>query len=123
MPRSYLQSRVERLTAQISPIHKDAALRQAVVRDIMREFARLKASRATNTFRGGVPMEPEDIPGKILGPTYTTGEMMELAARRVFECEGIPDERLEGLVQRWEGVFERWFTRQGRDWNRVEGEG
>ena len=60
--------------------------RRTVVRDILDEFARLKASGAVH-HRGGVRIEPEDIPGKILGPGYTSEQMWELAAKRVSERE------------------------------------
>jgi hypothetical protein len=51
------------------------------------EVASLKASRAVH-YRGGTPMvriEPEDIPGKILGPGYTPEDVWKLARRRVLE--------------------------------------
>jgi hypothetical protein len=57
---------------------------------ILDEVARLKASRAVH-YRGGIPMvriEPEDIPGKILGPGYTPEDVWELARRRVLERGG-----------------------------------
>ena len=112
-----IHGRLERLEGQIPPsVDEAAALRQAVIRDIMNEFGRLRASRARG-FRGGVPIEPEDIPGKILGPTYTTGQMMELAVRRVFERADVAD---EGLIEGWTRTFEKLFARQGQDWNKLE---
>jgi hypothetical protein len=60
------------------------ALRTALIRDILDEFASLKASRAVH-YRGGKRIEPEDIPAKILGPGYTKGDVCELAERRVLE--------------------------------------
>jgi hypothetical protein len=123
----HLNGHLERLKAQIpTPEDKGAAFRRAVMRSVMNEFGRLKASRATNTFRGGVRVEPEDIPGKILGSGCTTGQMVELAIRRVFEGEvfergELPDDRLDELVEKWSRVLEAYFTRNGRDWNKPEG--
>jgi hypothetical protein len=86
-----LENRLSRLEGLIQPLAwpegEAAALRRALVRDILDELARLKASRAVH-YRGGTPMvriEPEDIPGKILGPDYTKEDVMELARRRVLE--------------------------------------
>jgi len=67
-----------------SPKDEAAALQAALIRDILDEFASLKASRALH-YRGGKRIEPEDIPGKILGPGYTEEDVWELAERRVLE--------------------------------------
>jgi hypothetical protein len=61
-----------------------AVVHNTVVHNILDEFAGLKASRAVH-YRGGKRIEPEDIPGKILGPGYTTRDVWELAERRVRE--------------------------------------
>jgi hypothetical protein len=66
------------------PQDEGAERRRSVAREILDEFAYLKASRAVG-YRGGVRIELEDIPGKILGPDYTTEQMWELAANRVSE--------------------------------------
>jgi hypothetical protein len=81
-----LDKRIEYLEQRIRPPEKDkaAALQTALIRDILDEFASLKASRAVH-YRGGKRIEPEDIPGKILGPGYTTDDVWELARRRVLE--------------------------------------
>jgi hypothetical protein len=81
-----LDKRIEYLEQRIRPPEKDkaAALQTALIRDILDEFASLKASRAVH-YRGGKRIEPEDIPGKILGPGYTTNDVWELARRRVLE--------------------------------------
>lgn len=81
--------RIEYLEQHIRPPEKDkdAALRRALINDILDELASLKASRAVH-YRGGTPMvriEPEDIPGKILGPGYTPEDVWKLARRRVLE--------------------------------------
>jgi hypothetical protein len=81
-----LDKRIEYLEQRIRPPEKDkaAALQTALIRDILDEFASLKASRAVH-YRGGKRIEPEDMPGKILGPGYTTDDVWELARRRVLE--------------------------------------
>jgi len=127
-----INKRIEALEGLIqppaSPKDEAAALRRALIRDILDEFARLKASRAVH-YRGGTPMvriEPEDIPGKILGPGYTTGQMMELAIRRVLEREHktAPDVlsacTVEHLVQTWTGFLREVSESQGGDWSKVE---
>jgi hypothetical protein len=67
-----------------SPKDKAAALQTALIREILDEFASLKASRAVH-YRGGKRIEPEDIPAEILGPGYTEEDVWELAERRVLE--------------------------------------
>jgi hypothetical protein len=84
-----INKRIEYLEQHIQPPEKDkdAALRRALINDILDELASQKASRAVH-YRGGTPMvriEPEDIPGKILGPGYTPEDVWKLARRRVFE--------------------------------------
>jgi len=81
-----LDKRIEYLEQRIRPPEKDkaAALQTALIRDILDEFASLKASRAVH-YRGGKRIEPEDMPGKILGPGYTTEDVWELARRGVLE--------------------------------------
>ena len=68
-----VERRIAALEGLIQPPEQEdeaAALRRALIRDILDEFARLKASRAVH-YRGGKRIESEDIPGKILGPGYT----------------------------------------------------
>jgi hypothetical protein len=84
-----INKRIECLEQHIRPPEKDkdAALRRALINDILDELASLKASRAVH-YRGGTPMvriEPEDIPRKILGPGYTPEDVWKLARRRVLE--------------------------------------
>jgi hypothetical protein len=82
-----IDKRIESLEQRIRPPEledEDAALRTALIRDTLDELASLKASRAVH-YRGGKRIEPEDIPGKILGPGYTPEDVWELAERRVLE--------------------------------------
>jgi hypothetical protein len=81
-----LERRIEYLEQRIRPPEKDkaAALQRALIREMLDEFASLKASRTVH-YRGGKRIEPEDIAAKILGPSYTTKDVWELARRRVRE--------------------------------------
>jgi hypothetical protein len=83
-----LEKRIEALEGLIqppaSPKDEAAVLRRALIHDTLDELARLKASRAVH-YRAGKRIEPEDIPGRILGAGYTTEDVWELARRRVLE--------------------------------------
>jgi|ERR671910_1503117 hypothetical protein len=79
--------RIEYLEQRIQPPEQEdeaVALKRALIRDTLDEFASLKASRAVH-YRGGQRIEPEDIPAKILGPGYTPEDVRKLARRRVLE--------------------------------------
>jgi len=125
-----LDNRISRLERNRPPEEDpEADLKWAVTRDILNEFAALKASRATSSWRGGDPMiriEPEDIPGKILGEGYTTGQMMELAVRCVFEREHeiAPDildsDATEDLIERWTIYMRELAITSGWDPDKVE---
>jgi hypothetical protein len=80
-----IDKRIENLERLVGPPEDEAAERRpSVAREILDEFARLKASGAVH-YRAGVRIEPEDTPGKILGPGYTAEQVWELAERRVLE--------------------------------------
>lgn len=120
---------LERLFGEApTPEDEAAELRRAVRRDIMDEFARLKACRATQHYRGGtppVPIRPTDPAGEALGYPYTTGDLARFAARRVFERERdeapdvLGEEEVEVLVAAWGEHFRRAF---GERWEEVEAE-
>jgi hypothetical protein len=80
--------RIEALEGRIqlptSPEDETAARQRALARDILDEFSGLRASCAVH-YRGNKRIEPEDMPGKILGPGYTTEDVWELARKRVLE--------------------------------------
>ena len=79
--------RLENLERLVGPTEDESAeRRRSVARKILDEFARLKASGAVH-YCGGVRIEPEDMPGKILGAGYTSEQMWELAAKRISERE------------------------------------
>jgi hypothetical protein len=81
-----INRRLEELEKRIGPPEKDeaAALQTALLHDYLDELARLKSSRAVH-YRAGERIEPEDIPGKILGSDYTWEDVRELAIRRVLK--------------------------------------
>ena len=82
-----IEKRLKNLERFVGPPEDEGAEhRRSVVRDILDELAGLKASRAVH-YRAMVRIEPEDIPGKILGPDHTTEQLWELAERRVLERE------------------------------------
>jgi hypothetical protein len=88
---------------------------------ILDELASLKASRAVG-YRGGVRIEPEDIPQKILGPDYTRPELWELAIARGLEKQGYSTEEIAELLPRWVEWFGNLDRRDqenpsvARDW-------
>jgi hypothetical protein len=81
-----IDKRLDALERLVGTPDEGSEHRRIVVRDILNEFAALKASRAVH-YRAGVRVEPEDIPGKILGPDCTTEQLWALAAKRVSERE------------------------------------
>jgi hypothetical protein len=65
---------------------------------ILDELALLKSSCAVY-YRGGVRMEPENIPRKILGPDYTHADLSRLAVTRSVEAGKVPAERTEAYIK------------------------
>ncbi len=68
------------------------------MRAILDELGALKSSCAVY-WRGGIEQEPENIPGKILGPGYTQRELHELAVRRALEARGEPESEVPRYVE------------------------
>ena len=89
MPRGNIRGRLGKLEASAPKPPKPPSRDFLNLMAILDELAALKASRA-HGFRGGVPIVPEDIPGKILGPDYTRDELCGLAVRRALETRGEP---------------------------------
>ena len=123
-----LERRVEALEGLIGQPEEDpeAAARWALMRAILDEFALLKSSGAVH-YRANVRIEPEDIPGKVLGPAYTVGDVVGLACRRVAERElsgyldeGEMEETVEGWTRGMRSLYER--VGKGHVWDRVERE-
>jgi len=110
-----LDGRISRLEGLMPEILHDAReeerqrRQRAITRMILDEFAKLKASRAVH-YRGGVPTEPEDIPGKILGPDYTAEDMMELVIRRVVEDQytDLSPESRRYIADGWVETIQSW---------------
>jgi hypothetical protein len=93
--------RLEEKAAAQEPEYTPAFVKMVAVLD---ELAALRGSGAVH-YRGGVPIEPEDIPGRTLGPGHTYGQLYALAAERasakagaeVFPLEDVPA-AVEALV-------------------------
>jgi hypothetical protein len=119
-----LEKRLDALQGRIPPPEdKSMELRRALRHAIMDEYASLKwYSGHTHVIRkeGLVPIEPENKPTNILGPGYTTGQLWELAVRRVFERELEDDALIDEMVTNWTRMFEEWSAHCGFDWYEVE---
>jgi hypothetical protein len=68
------------------------------LKTILNELATLKSSCAVY-YRGGVRMDPENIPRKILGPDYTNEDLWRLAVERTVEDGRVPVERKQGYIE------------------------
>ena len=125
-----IDRRIEALERLIqTPEDEGAAVRQALMRDIVGEFGRLRVCRANSSYRGGTPptpVQPTDPAGDALGYPYTTGECVEYAIRRVLERErdAAPDilteEAVDQLAASWTMGLRSFF---GERWDEVEAEG
>ena len=124
-----LEKRIEALerlyAAEGGEADEGAERRHAVLRDIVDELSRLRASRSSNGYRGGTPptpIQPTDPPGEALGYPYTRGQLLEHAVRLVFERGEASAEDTERLVASWtEGLRED--TVAGARWDEIEAEG
>lgn len=122
-----IDKRIETLEGLIGPPEEEdleGEARRALLRAILDEHAYLKASRAGG-YRGGVPRVPEEIPGKILDPGYTTGDVVRLAVRRVAErelSEDVDADEIEEMVEGWTGGMRDLYERVGKGhlWDGVE---
>ena len=118
---------LERLMSPPSEADEGAERRRSVLIDIVDEVSRLKASRASNGYRGGrppIPIQPTDPAGEALGYPYTRGQLVEHAVRLVFARGGASAslEDTERLVASWtEGLRED--TVFGERWDDIEAEG
>jgi hypothetical protein len=88
---------LEKLTETPNPTRSDTLKTLYAILD---EIASLKSSCAPH-LRGGVPIEPENIPRQILGPGYTHGELLSLAVERAAQKGTYPPEE----SPRWEAVM------------------
>ena len=73
---------------------------------ILDELAALRSSGAAHC-RGGVRVEPEDVPRKVLGPGYTHGQLLGLAVSRAVEAGKVPTERAHDYVDHMRAMCER----------------
>jgi hypothetical protein len=77
---------------------------------VLDEYGSLKSSMSDKHFRGSpdgpVPIEPENIPKKILGLTYTQGEFRELAIARGLERRGYSASEIARRIPEYLAFFE-----------------
>lgn len=102
-----IQDLEEQLTAESAREPSEVFVQ---LRAILNELAALKSSCAPG-LRGGVAIEPEHIPRKILGPGYTSEDLWRLAVSRVVEAGKAPAERTEAYV----GLLCKTWGRGGKD--------
>jgi hypothetical protein len=72
---------------------------------IMDELSALKSSQAVH-YRGGVRIEPQNLPQKYLGDNYTREELRELAIARGLEKRGYDTHEIAELLPVWLEHFE-----------------
>jgi hypothetical protein len=77
---------------------------------ILGELAALKSSCAMH-LRGGVSVEPENIPRRVLGPGYTNEGLWRLAVERTVEAGKVPAERADAYLE----LMRATWTRGGKD--------
>jgi hypothetical protein len=118
-----LEKRMENLEGRIEPPEDEGrAKRRAILRAIIEDFGRLKGSRAVHYWSGPngmTPIEPEDIPGQYLTKPYTTGDLIDLAIKRVWEREGLDEDLMAPWMQAYKGALEQ----RGYDLEKVEDDG
>ena len=98
MARKSIESRLKKLEDSIPKPPEPPSADFLNMTAILDEIAHLRSSCASG-LRGGVPIVPEDIPGKILGPSYTQRQLYELAVRRALEKRGVPKEEEARYVE------------------------
>lgn len=94
--------------------HPETSAASVHLRVILNELGALKSSCAEHQ-RGGVRMEPENIPRRILGPGYTHVDLLRLAVSRSVGAGRVPAERVEAYVR---FLRESW-ERAGKDLDAV----
>ena len=114
-----IRDRLERLEADVPKPPQPPSPGFLNMMAILDEIAHLRSSCASG-LRGGVPIVPEDIPGKILGPGYTQRQLCELAVQRALEKRGVqrgvPKEEEARYVQALEVM-----TEERGDWDEPVG--
>jgi hypothetical protein len=100
-------ARVERLLAELSAAsesHHSSAWRKDLFA-IFDELSSLRSSQAVH-YRGGVRIEPQNLPQKYLGDNYTPEELRELAISRALEKRGYSTAEVGELLPQWVVLFE-----------------
>ena len=86
------------------------------------ELSRLRSSQAVH-YRGGVRIEPENLPEKLLGPGYTHAELRELAVARGLERRGYSTQEIAELIPVWLERFEHFDRLRAEKTRRPTGGG
>ena len=74
---------------------------------IFDELSSLRSSQAVR-YRGGVRIEPENLPEKLLGEDYTCEQLRELAIARALEKRGYSTAEIAEGIQHYLRRFEYW---------------
>ena len=82
--RGNIRVRLDRIEARMPAPEDGPSGASEKLRAVLDELASLKSSGASY-YRGGVLVEGEDVPGRILGPGYTFGGLVRLAAERAAD--------------------------------------
>ncbi len=86
------------------------------------ELAALKSSCAVHE-RGGVRVEPENIPRQLLGPHYTHGDLLALAVERASATGAFPLEDVPRLTAYMRPVYAKSKDPDaGVEWERGYGD-
>ncbi len=97
--------RIRNLEGRIEPLQEEPSGSYQALKAVLEEQGRLKASCAVH-YRAGAPIEPEHIPRQILGPGYTHGELLLLAAERAAEGGAFPLEEAPAAAAALQELFE-----------------
>jgi hypothetical protein len=102
------ERRLQRLVAELGKAQQGVDAHRGLDPDlgaIFDEISALKSSRAVH-YRGGVRIEPANLPEKLLGPGYTRAELRELAIARGLEKRGYETAQIAELLPKWVERFE-----------------
>jgi hypothetical protein len=108
-----IERRIQRLEGRLES-QSETSETFLKLRAVLDELGRLKAGCAKH-YRAGVLIEPENIPRQILGPRYTEGELLGLAAERAAVGGAFPLEE----AALCHAVLLKLFGDAGKDFDAV----